>query len=231
MNLKASVLAVLMSGFSIASIPSMAQPNSGTPAQKESAKLEAANTIVTEFSQMKEAIPRQLLDLSEGIVIIPKLINAGFVVGGKRGKGIALVRNKQGDWSDPVFVTLTGGSFGFQIGVQAVDLVLVFKSSKTLLDMSSGSFTLGGDLSVAAGPMGRSSTASTDSKLEAEVYSYSRSKGLFAGITLNGAALSVDRDANTAFYEEFENANTLFNRFDNTSREVQDLKNTLKSLK
>ncbi|GAB3246444.1 hypothetical protein GCM10027347_01310 [Larkinella harenae] len=228
MKLKTSLLALLLAVFSLSVLPVRAQQ---APAElKEVEKIKSAISVLSDFGQMKENIPARLLEMSQGIVIVPKLINAGFVVGGKRGKGIALIRNKQGEWSDPVFVTLTGGSFGLQAGVQAVDLVLVFKNSKMLTEIDKNSFTLGGDLSVAAGPVGRSSSASTDYKLEAEVYSYSRSKGFFAGITLNGAALSVDDKANTVFYEDYTSPNTIFTVSNSASSEVQELKHTLKNL-
>ena len=111
-----------------------------------------------------------------------------------------MVKLADGNWSNPVFVTITGGSVGLQAGVQSVDLVLIFKSRETLEKIGNGSFTLGGDISATAGPVGRNSTASTDYKLEAEVYSYSRSKGLFAGISLSGAAIDIDSKGNKAFY-------------------------------
>lgn len=199
--------------------------------EKEQKKVEAATTVLSDFGKMKESIPSELLAVTQGIIVVPKLINAGFVVGGKRGKGVAMVKKADGTWSNPVFVTITGGSVGAQIGVQAVDLVLVFKSSKSLTEINKSSFTLGGDLSVAAGPVGRSSTANTDYKLEAEVYSYSRSKGLFAGITLNGASLAVDATANTNFYGEAKTANEIFKAPASASAEVKELKSTLVGMK
>ncbi|MCE6987796.1 lipid-binding SYLF domain-containing protein [Dyadobacter sp. CY323] len=198
-----------------------------TPAfaqNKEEEKVKAATAVLNDFNEMQENIPAQLLNLSKGVIIIPKMINAGLMLGGKYGRGLAMVKKANGDWSDPVFITITGGSIGAQIGVQAVDLVLVFKNSKTLMEIGKGSFTLGGDLSVAAGPMGRSSSAQTDYKLEAEVYSYSRSKGLFAGITLNGAALAVDEKANSAFYSGWVNANTTFKGSAISSGPVSELR-------
>jgi len=204
----------------------------GAAAQdKEQEKLKASITVLNDFSEMKENIPSQLLSLSQGIIIVPKMINAGLMIGGKHGKGVAMIKNKNGQWSDPVFVTITGGSVGAQIGVQATDLILVFKSSKTLTEIGKGSFTLGGDLSVAAGPVGRSSSAQTDYKLEAEVYSYSRSKGLFAGITLNGAALSVDAKANNDFYGNSLDANTILTSSKSDSELVSDLKGKLANFK
>lgn len=183
-----------------------------------------ATLVVKNFGTMEESIPSQLMAKAEGIVIIPGLINAGFGVGGKRGRGVAMVKNEDGTWSNPVFVTLTGGSFGLQIGVQSVDLVMVFLNKNTLLNIGTGEFTLGGDISVAAGPLGRSSTATTDTKLEAEVYSYSRSKGIFAGISLSGAQLDVDKTANAGFYKKEISAADIFDSSTAKSSNVQSLK-------
>ncbi|WP_158800067.1 lipid-binding SYLF domain-containing protein [Pedobacter sp. L105] len=198
---------------------------------KEQKKIESSTEVLTQFSKMKESIPSELLAVTQGIIVIPKLINAGFVVGGKRGKGIAVVKMPDGSWSNPVFVTMTGGSIGAQIGVQSVDLVLVFRHRSTLTEIKKSSFTLGGDLSVAAGPVGRSSTANTDYKLEAEVYSYSRSKGLFAGITLNGASLNFDAEADQYFYKKAMSAHAIFNSPPSSSPAVKQLKETLTSMK
>lgn len=199
--------------------------------EKEQDKIRDAAAVVHDFGEMKESIPRQLMAQTNGIIIVPKMINAGLVIGGKRGKGVAMVKQTNGKWSNPVFVTLTGGSFGLQAGVQSVDLVLVFKHSETLNNIGKGSFTLGGDISVAAGPVGRSSTANTDYKLEAEVYSYSRSRGLFVGISVNGASLSVDEKANTAFYGKSYSAKAVFAGTSKTSSAaVAELKANLEKL-
>jgi len=197
---------------------------------KEQDKIDASAKVLKDFSQMKESIPQELLKVTQGIIVVPRLINAGFVVGGKRGKGIAMVKLEDGTWSNPVFVTITGGSVGFQAGIQSVDLVLIFKNRETLQNIGKGSFTLGGDISVAAGPVGRSSTARTDYKLEAEVYSYSRSKGLFAGISLGGSDISIDQDANKNFYGTDEDAKTIFAETQSSSSSVQQLKDVLKGM-
>src|SRR5690606_19437987 len=160
---------------------------------KEAERIQKAASVFEDFTNMKESIPASMLEDSKGIVIIPKMINAGFGIGGKRGKGVAMVKLASGEWSDPVFVTITGGSIGFQAGVQAVDLVLLFKHKEALTNAKNGDFTIGGDLSAAAGPVGRSTSANTDYKLDAEVYSYSRSKGLFAGISINGSNIAFDK--------------------------------------
>ncbi|WP_316829838.1 lipid-binding SYLF domain-containing protein [Pedobacter aquatilis] len=199
--------------------------------EKEQKKIEAATVTLSEFSKMKESIPSELLNITQGIIIVPKLINAGFVVGGKRGRGLAMVKKADGSWSNPVFVTITGGSVGPQIGVQSVDLVLVFKHASSLSDIKKSSFTLGGDISVAAGPVGRSSTANTDYKLDAEVYSYSRSRGLFAGISLNGASLAIDAAANKAFYGKDLSVGDIFSAENSSDEQVVALKNKLNGMK
>lgn len=198
---------------------------------KQAQKLDASTRVLQEFGKLRESIPKQLLQKTEGIIIIPGLINAGFVIGGKRGKGIAMIKNENGSWSNPVFLTMTGGSFGFQAGIQSVDLVLVFLNKTSLLEIGKSSFTLGGDISVAAGPVGRTSSAGTDYKLESEVYSYSRSKGLFAGISLSGSSLDIDQPANDTFYGGEDDANTIFsNKKSSAAPEVKTLKQTLNNL-
>jgi len=198
---------------------------------KQQQKLDASIRVIQEFGKLRESIPKQLMQKTEGIIIIPGLINAGFMIGGKRGKGIAMVRNDNGTWSNPVFLTMTGGSFGFQAGIQSVDLVLVFLNKTSLLEIGKSSFTLGGDISVAAGPLGRTSSAGTDYKLESEVYTYSRSKGLFAGISLSGSSLDIDQKANGAFYGDEDDAAALFaNKRPSAVPAVKTLKQTLNGL-
>jgi len=199
--------------------------------EKQEDKIAATTAVLKDFGKMKESIPAELLKITEGIIIVPKLINAGFVVAGKRGKGVAMVKLEDGTWSNPVFVTITGGSLGLQVGVQSVDLVLIFKSRETLKKIGNGSFTLGGEISATAGPVGRNSTASTDYKMEAEVYSYSRSKGLFAGISLSGSAIDIDSKGNEAFYGTNADAKTLFsNSTETTAASVTSMKGELENL-
>ncbi|MGF7080050.1 lipid-binding SYLF domain-containing protein [Mucilaginibacter sp. UYCu711] len=197
---------------------------------KETEKVQKSSAVLKAFGTMKESIPHQLITDYQGIVIIPNLLNAGFGIGGKRGKGVAMVKLPDGKWSDPVFVTLTGGTLGLQIGVQSVDMVLVFRHKGVLAKVKNGDFTIGGDISAAAGPVGRSSTASTDYKLEAEVYSYSRSRGLFAGITIHGSNLSIDKSANNAFYDNKLSSAEIFEAGKSTNAAVVDLKATLGAL-
>lgn len=200
--------------------------------EKQDNKIKSSTEVLTEFSKMKEKIPEILFNNTEGVIVIPKMINAGFVVAGKRGKGIAIVKNADGSWSDPAFVTLTGGSAGLQAGIQSVDLILLFKKRETLQKIGKGSFTLGGDASVTAGPVGRNSTASTDYKMEAEVYSYSKSKGLFAGISLSGSSLAIDENAARSFYGQDVSAASVFeaSHKGNNSNQKKKLKQTMGNL-
>jgi lipid-binding SYLF domain-containing protein len=149
-----------------------------------------------------KAIPKDLLQNAQAIAVIPDVIKAGFVVGGRHGDGLISVRTRDGTWSNPSFVGLTGGSVGFQAGVSSTDVVLVFRTQRGVDSIVHGKFTLGADASAAAGPVGRSATASTDAQLKAEIYSYSRSRGLFAGAALDGSAITIDNDANQAVYGE-----------------------------
>ena len=132
--------------------------------------------------------------------MVPDTIKAGLVLGGRRGHGLMSVKGTDGAWSNPVFVTLTGGSVGFQAGVQSADVVLVFRNDRSLDDVVNGKFTLGADAGVAAGPVGRSAAAATDGQLKAEIWSWSRARGLFAGVSLDGAVLQMDQDALARVY-------------------------------
>ncbi len=139
----------------------------------------------------EQSVPPALLRSAQGVAIVPGVVKVGFVLGGRHGSGIVLVRDEKGGWGDPHRITLTGGSLGWQIGVQSTDVILVFKTRKSVDGLMGGKFTLGADASVAAGPVGRHAEAATDVQLKAEVYAYSRSRGLFAGIALEGSALQV----------------------------------------
>lgn len=149
-----------------------------------------------------KAIPKDLLGNAQAIAVVPDVIKAGFVLGGRHGDGLISVKTRDGTWSNPSFVSLTGGSVGFQAGVSSTDVVLVFRTQRGVDSIVHGKFTLGADASAAAGPVGRSAQASTDAQLKAEIYSYSRSRGLFAGAALDGTAITIDNDANQAVYGE-----------------------------
>ncbi|MFI5295277.1 MAG: lipid-binding SYLF domain-containing protein [Thermodesulfovibrionales bacterium] len=175
-----------------------------SPAKADNAGIvkidDAVEVLDQTLSIPERGIPPALLGNAEGIAIIPGVIKAGFILGGRYGKGILVVRQKDGSWSNPVFITVAGGSIGWQIGVESIDIILVFKSSRSVEGIMKGKFTLGADASVAAGPVGRQASASTDILLKSEIYSYSRSRGLFAGLALDGAGIQINHDANEAFY-------------------------------
>ena len=152
----------------------------------------------------EEGIPKALLHNAQAIAVIPGVVKAAYLVGGQHGKGVLMARQENGAWSYPVFVKLTGGSIGFQFGAEKADIILVFKDKRSVRTIAKGKFTLGGDASIAAGPVGAGTSASTDVKFEAEVYSYSKAKGLFGGISLDGVALQIDKDAGTKFYRSFD---------------------------
>jgi lipid-binding SYLF domain-containing protein len=163
-------------------------------------KVNDAIKVLEEIMEIPEqGIPPALLNDSHGIAIIPGVIKAGFIIGGRHGRGVVVLRDGE-VWSNPSFVSITGGSIGWQIGAESIDVILVFKSKRSIDNMIKGKFTLGADASIAAGPVGRQAEAATDVTLKAEIYSYSRSRGLFAGISLEGAALSIDEEANADFY-------------------------------
>jgi lipid-binding SYLF domain-containing protein len=169
---------------------------------RESDRLKEAITVLDEVMGADDkAVPRSILERAEAIAVFPSLVKAGFVVGGSRGRGAISVRDpKTGAWSSPAFLTITGGSFGLQIGAQAVDLVLVVQNRRGLDQLLKNQFKIGADASVAAGPLGRDASASTDIQMRAQILSYSRTRGIFAGITLNGSTIRQDRDANERFY-------------------------------
>ena len=166
----------------------------------EARRLREASVVFGEIMTAEDdAIPRALLGDAEGIAVFPGTLRAGFIFGGMRGRGVLSARTESG-WSAPAFLTITGGSFGLQIGAQAVDLILIINNRRGLENLVSNQFKLGADAAVAAGPLGREAEASTDLQLRAQILSYSRSRGLFAGVTVNGNTVRQDRDANERFY-------------------------------
>ena len=179
----------------------------GGPQEKnpEAEKVQDAILVCQDLIGLpEEGIPKALLHNAQAIAVIPGVVKAAYLVGGQHGKGVLMARQENGAWSYPVFVKLTGGSIGFQFGAEKADIILVFKDKRSVRTIAKGKFTLGGDASIAAGPVGAGTSASTDVKFEAEVYSYSKAKGLFGGISLDGAALLLDKDAGTKFYRSFD---------------------------
>jgi lipid-binding SYLF domain-containing protein len=176
---------------------------SATAGERQDARLLTSTQVLSELMAMPEQnIPTWLLERAYAVAVIPTVIKVGLGIGGRRGKGVLVVRKDNGTWSNPIFVNLTGGSFGFQVGVQSADVVLVFTSKQSIEGIVGGKVTLGADASVAAGPIGRQSSAATDIGLTAQVYSYSRASGLFAGVALDGSAITIDSASNESFYKK-----------------------------
>jgi lipid-binding SYLF domain-containing protein len=163
-------------------------------------RVDAAKTVIDEIVNTPDnTIPLNILKQATCVAVIPSLKKGAFLVGAEYGRGVVTCRTGHG-WSAPAFITLAGGSFGFQIGGQATDLVLVAVNDHGFQDLLKSKFKLGGDAAASAGPVGRNSQAATDWKMNAELLTYSRSKGLFAGIDLNGASVSQSTDDTTAYY-------------------------------
>ena len=160
---------------------------------------EAARVLEEVLAAPDKSVPEVIIDMAQAVVVIPSTVKGALLIGAQRGKGVMSVKSAAG-WSAPAFVTLTGGSVGFQIGGQASDIVLVVVNERGITNLTQNTFKIGGDASVAAGPVGREATASTDYKLQAHILSYSRARGLFAGISLAGSTIRADRDANERIY-------------------------------
>jgi lipid-binding SYLF domain-containing protein len=160
--------------------------------------VDAAKVLELFTTDEEHGIPTDILQRARGIAVIPNLIRGGFVFGGRRGRGVLAIRSPNGEWSNPAFVTLTGGSFGAQFGAESADVVLVFANDRSVRNIASGKFTLGGDATAVAGPMGRRTQTAVTGK--AEVYVYMHSRGLFAGAAFEGTRLDVDQEASAAFY-------------------------------
>jgi lipid-binding SYLF domain-containing protein len=177
-------------------------------------RVAAATTAFNEVMGVPErAVPAAVLSKAEGVAVFPAVKKGGFVVGGQWGRGIMSVRGARGSWSSPAFLTLTGGSFGLQIGAQEIDLILVIMDRKGLERLVRNQFKIGVDASVAAGPVGRDAQAATDIQMRAKILSYSRARGLFAGVTINGGTIKQDRDANKRFYgRSYSSSEILFER-------------------
>jgi lipid-binding SYLF domain-containing protein len=194
-------LAVLITAPAWAASP--ARP--GQPAKVEAAnqikKVEDAIRVIDEMmKESDKSIPVSLIKDCAGIAIIPDVVKAGFVIGGRFGSGVILIKTQDGGWSDPAFFDLKGGSIGWQAGVQSADVILVFKTPRSVENLTKGKFTLGADIGIAAGPLGRQAEASTDTQLKAEILSYSRSRGLYAGLSFSGTSIQDDAKANDLFY-------------------------------
>jgi lipid-binding SYLF domain-containing protein len=195
--------------FALAAAASVSQPVFA--GAREEAKLIEASGVLEELQAQRDTlIPDRLLSRAYGIAVIPNVIKVAAVIGGRRGTGALVVRDASGRFSDPVMISITGGNVGWQIGVQSTDVVLVFTTRKSVQDMADGKLTLGADASVAAGPLGRAASAATDQNFTAEVYSYSRNRGLFAGVSLDGSVIAIDSKANRKLYGKAAPASDIF---------------------
>jgi lipid-binding SYLF domain-containing protein len=185
-----------------------------TPAhagRKEQQRAETALQVLRQVQSTPDSnIPASLLSRAHAIAVIPAVVKVGLMIGGRRGKGLISVRQADGTWSNPAFISITGGSFGFQAGVQSADIILVFRTPRGIDNLVAGKFTLGADASVAAGPVGRQGSAATDIKLRAEILSYARTRGLFAGVALDGSVLGIDYDAIERVYGRGTSPRALF---------------------
>lgn len=167
---------------------------------KTSGRVQAAATVLDEIMGTPDkAIPEEILKTAECVAVVPSLLKAGFVVGARYGRGVASCRTPKG-WSAPAFFTVSGGSVGFQIGGQAIDLVMLIMNKDGMKNLLESKFQLGANASAAAGPVGRHAEGNTDWKMRAQVLTYSRARGLFAGVELNGAVIKQDKDSTREFY-------------------------------
>lgn len=189
--------AAAVAGLLLLSTPALAGAADG-----EAARLDEGIRVLDEMMGAPDsAVPQSILERAVAVAVFPSTVRAGFIFGGQRGRGFIAARNPAtGVWSAPAFLTLTGGSFGLQAGAQQADVVLVVQNPRGLTRLLGNRFKLGGGVAAAVGPVGRSLEAATDLQLSAEILSYSRTRGAFAGLTLSGATLRADRDANERFY-------------------------------
>jgi lipid-binding SYLF domain-containing protein len=183
--------------FSAAAIVNIAHAGA-----REEGRLLTATEVLEEVQAMPDQqLPDALLTRAYGIAVIPDVTKVAFIFGGRHGNGVLVVRDKlTAPWSNPVLISLTGGSWGFQAGAQSSDIILVFTTKTGIEGIAGGKLTLGADASVATGPVGRQGSAATDMQFNAEIYSYARTRGLFGGIALDGSVISIDRSANASLY-------------------------------
>jgi lipid-binding SYLF domain-containing protein len=199
-----------------------AKPSANDGQSDEAKRVEqAAEVVIAATTGADAAIPRALLQEAKGIAVIPHVVKGALGVGGRWGKGVVASRTAEGTWSAPAFVSIGGASYGFQIGVEATDLILVFTDPKGIQALLDDKVKLGADAGVTAGPIGRKAETGVNLTLDAAIYSYSRSKGLFAGIALDGAVLDVDQDANARVYGKDVKAKQLLNGKVGASATVQ----------
>lgn len=182
-------------------VTGLGAPSTANAGPHEERRLANVTRVLSEAQRMPDfQVPDWLLQRAQGIAVIPDVVKAAIGIGGRGGRGVLVIRDPNGGWSNPSFITLAGGSIGWQAGVQASDIILVFTTRRSVEGITGGKVTLGADASVAAGPIGRSVSGGTDATFSAEVYSYSRAKGLFGGISIDGSVIAIDRRSNETYY-------------------------------
>lgn len=212
--LAATIVAILASGAPATANARLAQ------------KVQTSEDVLRDLLATPDhEVPADLLDRARCVAILPGVVKGAFGWGGKHGRGVLSCRDDQQEWSAPVFIRLSGGSFGFQIGVQAADLVLFLMSERSVKSLLKSQFTLGGDVSVAAGPLGRTAEASTDARLKAEIYAYAKTRGLFAGISVEGSRLAPHKKSMARYYGSSVAARSIL-----IDREMPDLPSEARSL-
>ena len=192
--MKRTVVALSLMGLMV--LPAFGQ-------DKEADRVEAAGTVISEILNVPDDVPQSVIDKADCVVVLPSVLKAAFIFGGSYGRGVMTCRSGRrfrGPWSAPTMMALEGASFGLQLGGQATDFVLLLMSPKSAANILSSKVKIGGDASAAAGPVGRNVSAETDVSLRAEILSYSRARGLFAGVSLAGSTLRPDNDGNKKLY-------------------------------
>ena len=223
MNMRVSPLIFVLPAVTICMV---AQPAVAKP---KDILIDSADLVVSFASPKRDnRIPPEIIQQAEGIAIFPSIVSAGFIVGGAGGSGSLTIRDDQGRWGNPLIVSVSSGSIGLQAGAQSSDIILVFMTKNSVRTMLRESFTLGGNVSVAAGPVGGSAVTPADSP-DSDIYSYTRSQGLFAGVSLEGAKVAYDQDGTEELYqsEDLSAEQAYSDRTLPTSPEIQELQQTL----
>lgn len=182
----------------LAFVPSMAAQAADPPRTQAREAVRVLDEMINDAPD--KSIPTDLLKNARAIAVMPATVKGGFVFSGQKGEGLISIKGRDGTWSNPNFISMAGAGVGFQVGISSTDIILIFRTDRGVQGIINGKFTLGANASAAAGPVGRSATAATDGQMKAEIYTYSRSKGLFAGIALDGTHFSIDDDANEEIY-------------------------------
>ena len=196
-NIFTTAAAVIM--LITAGIRSLAQaPAFGNPSEQV---VVAATNVLVQTNSMPSGIPQKLMAEAQAIAIVPNMVRGAFIIGVQHGRGVLVTRGPQGAWQPPRMMQITGGSLGYQVGVQSTDLILVFRTPQSVANLMKGTLKIGVDASAAAGPVGRQGSASTDLQLQAEILSYSRARGAFLGVSIDGSAISLDPAADQAYYQ------------------------------